>query len=204
MINYRDAWNYRLQGTLPKTPKEGAICIHSKQGEGSSLFAQEVPRCTNFLWVLIWELEVFREGEEEKKGNTQLWVLGFRQASVTFEPRLSPGMPQQPSAPFAELFQVTHTLQDCSSQSFKALGHDLYPAHSLSAREVPYMIWPFIFSFFPHLPCLPKATPTKPKLKSPAERQSVFAELKLCHGALTQLPHRHWFSSTAQDRSSLR
>lgn len=54
---------------LSKIPREGARCSQNKS-EKDIPFAWQVPGYTHFTWLLICELEYFKQGEEERKGNT--------------------------------------------------------------------------------------------------------------------------------------
>lgn len=83
VINYRDAWNYRLGGTCSQRFQgkvQYARCSQNKS-EKEVAFAWQVPGCTNFTWLLICELGDFRQGEEERKGNTHSELLWQTQGS---------------------------------------------------------------------------------------------------------------------------
>lgn len=58
MINYRGAWNYRLRGT-PCQRCQGKVqharCSQNKS-EKAVPFAWQLFGCTNFTWLLIWEI----------------------------------------------------------------------------------------------------------------------------------------------------
>lgn len=58
MINYRGAWNYRLGGT-PCQRCQGKVqhakCSQNKP-EKAVPFAWQLPGCTDFTWLLIWEI----------------------------------------------------------------------------------------------------------------------------------------------------
>lgn len=93
VINYRDAWNYRVQGTCCQRcqGKMQCACLQNRQGEGSSLHEKlldvQSPLTADLivvfvvclLFVLFWFFFAFfvEEEKEERKGNTHSFLLLF-------------------------------------------------------------------------------------------------------------------------------
>lgn len=207
VVNYRDAWNYRLGGTRSqrfqgkvqdavKTSQKKTFPLH-----GKFLDVHISLGC----WFVSWNIL----SRERRRGK------GILTLSSKGKPRAQTSISNISSKIISwftsggkkadlcclcrekELNPKWHTLETCSSWSATASVQWSVSCYSSSAREVACSrTWPIIL-FLPPFLTLSKSHLHQVQAKKPRERQSSFAQLKLCPGALAQPLLRQWFPCTA-------
>lgn len=183
VVNYRDAWNYRLGGTRSqrfqgkvqdavKTSQKKTFPLH-----GKFLDVHISLGC----WFVSWNIL----SRERRRGK------GILTLSSKGKPRAQTSISNISSKIISwftsggkkadlcclcrekELNPKWHTLETCSSWSATASCSDLYPATLHLQGKLPVVGHGKLFSSFPHFSHFPRATCTKFKLKSPEKGRAA-------------------------------